>query len=113
MAASGTRDLLASSPRAVRSEPLPGARRPAARAEARVSRAGLTLGSMGLGSALFVIARLLESWRVSAHAASGHVSILGQKLTYPAANADAILILLLASFGAIATVLAIAATARE
>ena len=39
--------------------------RPAATAAARVSRASLVLGGLGLASAIFVLARLLESWRVT------------------------------------------------
>ena len=63
--------------------------RPAAIAAARVSRASLVLGGLGLASAIFVVARLLESWRVTSHAASHQISIFGQKLSYPAANVDA------------------------
>jgi Zn-dependent protease with chaperone function len=87
--------------------------RPAATAAARVSRASLLLGGLGLASAIFVVARLLESWRVTAHAASHQISIFGQKLSYPAANVDAIVIVLLAALGLVVTGRALAGAARE
>jgi Zn-dependent protease with chaperone function len=87
--------------------------RPAATAAARVARASLLLGGLGLASAIFVVARLLESWRVTPHAASHQISIFGQKLSYPAANVDAIVIVLLAALGLVVTARAVAGAARE
>ena len=87
--------------------------RPAATAAVRVSRASLVLGGLGLASAIFVVARLLESWRVTSRAASHQISILGQKLSYPAANVDAIVIVLLAGLGLIVTARALAGAMRE
>ena len=87
--------------------------RPAATAAARVSRASLVLGGLGLASAVFVITRLLESWRVTPRAASHQISIFGQKLSYPAANVDAIVIVLLAALGLVVTARALAGAARE
>ncbi len=87
--------------------------RPAATAAARVSRASLVLGGLGLASAVFVVARLLESWRVTSGAASHQISIFGQKLSYPAANVDAIVIVLLAALGLVVTARALAGAARE
>ena len=87
--------------------------RPDATAAVRVSRASLVLGGMGLASAIFVVARLLESWRVTSRAASHQISILGQKLSYPAANVDAIVIVLLAGLGLVVTARALAGAVRE
>ena len=87
--------------------------RPAATAAARVSRASLVLGGLGLASAIFVVARLLESWRVTSHAASHQISIFGQRLSYPAANVDAIVIVLLAALGLIVTARALTGAVRE
>jgi BlaR1 peptidase M56 len=87
--------------------------RPAAIAAARVSRASLILGALGLASAIFVLARLLESWRVTPHAASHQILILGQRLSYPAANIDAIVIVLLAGLGSVVTARALTGALRE
>jgi hypothetical protein len=87
--------------------------RPAALAAARVSRASILLGALGLASSLFVVARLVERWRVSSAAASHHIALLGQKVSYPAANFAAIVVLLLALFGLTVVVLAVAGAARE
>jgi hypothetical protein len=86
---------------------------PAATAAAHVSRASLVLGGLGLVSALFVVARLFESWRVASSASSHQVSILGQRLSYPAANVDAIVIVLLAGLGAVVTARVITGALRE
>jgi uncharacterized integral membrane protein len=87
--------------------------RPAATAAARVSRASLVLGGLGLASAIFVVATLLESWRVTSRAASHQISIFGQKLSYPAANVDAIVIVLLAVLGLVITARALTGAVRE
>jgi hypothetical protein len=87
--------------------------RPAAVAAARVSRAGLALGALGLLSAIFVVVRLLESWRITPRAGSHQISILGQSLSYPAANVDAVVIVLLAAMGAAVTARALTGAARE
>jgi hypothetical protein len=76
--------------------------RPAASAAARVFAAGVGLGALGLGGVTFVLVRLLESWRVSPQAASHHVTILDQRLSYPTANADAIVVVALAVLALIA-----------
>ena len=86
---------------------------PARVAAARVSRAGLVLGALGLLASLFVIVRLFEAWRVAPDAASHQISILGATLTYPAANADAIVILALAVVGFAVIGIALLAAARE
>jgi beta-lactamase regulating signal transducer with metallopeptidase domain len=43
--------------------------------------------------------RLLWAWRVTPRAAAHNVSILGQRLSYPAANLDAVVIVVLAAVG--------------
>jgi beta-lactamase regulating signal transducer with metallopeptidase domain len=87
--------------------------RAAAVAAGRVSRASLGLGALGLASAIFVIARLLETWRVGSPGAEHQISIFGQRLSYPTANVDAIVIMLLAALGAVVTVFVLAGAARE
>jgi hypothetical protein len=88
------------------------ANRPADRASRRVSRVGAVLGMLGLVSFALVFFRLVEEWRV-APTASHHVSIFGLRLSYPAANAAAVTIVVLAGLGAIVTVTALLAIARE
>jgi len=91
----------------------PGLDWPAATAAAHVWRASLILGGLGLASAIFVVARLLESWRVTSRAASHQIAIFGQKLSYPVANVDAIVIVLLAALGSAVIVRAVAGAVRE
>jgi Zn-dependent protease with chaperone function len=86
---------------------------PAARAHAVAWAAGLLLGLFGLVAFVPVFARLLESWRVSAHAVAHHVSIFGQTLSYPAANAGALVVLALALLGAIVAAIALCAIGSE
>jgi Zn-dependent protease with chaperone function len=100
-------------PGAAAAEPGLGLDRPAATAAARVSRASLVLGGLGLASAIFVVARLLVSWRVTSRAASHQISLFGQNLSYPAANVDAIAIVLLAALGLVVTARALTGAARE
>jgi hypothetical protein len=90
-----------------------GTERPAATAATRISRANLLLGGFGLGSAIFVVARLVESWQVTSRVASHQISIFGQKLSYPTANLDAIVIVLLAALGSVVTARALAGAVRE
>jgi hypothetical protein len=87
--------------------------RPAAVAAARVSRASVLLGALGVASAVFVMVRLVERWSVTAAAASHHVSLFGQQLSYPAANFAAVVVLVLALFGFAVVALAVAGAARE
>ena len=86
--------------RSSRSDPV---ERPAASAAARVFGAGLGLGVLGLVCSVFVIVRSAESWRVTPRSISHHVTIMGQRLSYPTANIDAIVVLAIASLGLIAT----------
>src|ERR1700736_4693301 len=76
-------------------------------AATRISRASFVLGALGLASAIFVVTRLFESWRVTSRLASHHISIFGQRLSYPTANLDAIVIVLLAALGSVVTALAV------
>jgi len=75
------------------------ARQPAAVAAGRVFGASLLLGALGLASAGFVITRLFASWRVTSAPASHTVSVFGQRLSYPVANAGAIVVTVLAGLG--------------
>jgi hypothetical protein len=87
--------------------------RPAAIAATRVSRASLVLGGLGLASAIFVVARLFETWRVTSRASSHQITIFGQHLSYPTANVDAVVIMLLAALGSIVTARALGGAVRE
>jgi Zn-dependent protease with chaperone function len=72
----------------------------------------VTYGALALASALFVVTRLLERWRldrVNAHM----VSVFGQRLSYPAANAGAIVVSALAALGLVVLVAAARAGVRE
>jgi Zn-dependent protease with chaperone function len=89
------------------------AARPAAVTAARVSRASLALGVFGIAASLFVVSRLVVSWRVTPSRSSHHVSVFGQPIAYPSANLAALVVLVLAALGLIVTLLAVAAAARE
>jgi Zn-dependent protease with chaperone function len=79
---------------------------PAARAAAHVARASLLLGGLGLVSAIFVLATALEAWHVTPLAASHRISIFGQQVSYPVANAEAIVSVALAAVGLMVIALA-------
>lgn len=66
----------------------------------------------GLTFLAVVFLRLVEDWRVAPRA-SHHISVFGQPLSYPAANAGAVVIVVLAALGATVTVLALSAITRE
>jgi bla regulator protein blaR1 len=87
--------------------------RPAALAAARVSRASLVLGGLGLGSAIFILVGLLHSWRVTSHMASHHISVLGLVVSYPTANIEAIVMLVLAIVGAVVVIRTVSGAVRE
>jgi Zn-dependent protease with chaperone function len=88
-------------PSAASASPQP--RQPAAIATGRVFAASALLGLLGLASAVFVVTRLFESWRVSSVPASHVISIFGARLTYPVANAGAIVVTVLAALGLLMT----------
>jgi hypothetical protein len=77
----------------------------------RTWRAGLTLGGGAVATIAFVLWRLLETWHLGAAAHS--VTLLGLRVSYPAANVGAIVVLLLAAGGLIVLALAGGALARE
>jgi hypothetical protein len=87
--------------------------RPAALASTRVSRAGTLVGALGVGSSLFVVSRLFASWRVTTATASHSIWILGRRLSYPAANLAAIVVVALAVAGLAVIASMVAGTGRE
>ncbi len=89
--------------------------RTATAAAGRLSRATLTIGALGLLTALFMLERLAETWRIGGRAAAADhtLTLAGQKLSYPVANASAIAILMLAALGLAITLRAVAAGVRE
>jgi hypothetical protein len=86
---------------------------PAALAAARVARAGALLATLGLGSSLFAVSRLIVAWRVTPATTSHEISIVGQKLSYPAANLAAVLVVALAALGLAVTAMSVAGAVRE
>jgi Zn-dependent protease with chaperone function len=85
--------------------------RPASAAAAWLSRASLAVGTAGLVTCVFLVSRLIGSWHVGARAHT--LSLLGQRVAYPAANAAAIAVLVLAVVGLIVTATAMVAAAGE
>ncbi|HWX97976.1 MAG TPA: M56 family metallopeptidase [Solirubrobacteraceae bacterium] len=90
-----------------------GVRRPAAIAARRAFGASLLLGVLGSASAVIVIARLFESWRVRPGPPSHAIAVFGQRLSYPAANAGAIVVTALAGLGLLMVGAAAWGVARE
>ena len=88
-------------------------RQPAALAAARVARAAAMLATMGLAASVFAISRLIEAWRVTPATTSHEISILGQKLSYPAANLAAVVVVGLAALGLAVTAMTVAGAVRE
>ncbi len=82
-------------------------------ASARVARVGFALGALGLASCALVLLPLVESWRIQPRVAGHSVSVFGTRLSYPAANVWALLILGLALLGLLVTVMAVAGAVRE
>jgi Zn-dependent protease with chaperone function len=87
--------------------------RTAIRAADRLHLAGVALGVLGIASLGSVVARLTETWRVSPQAAAHHVTLVGLSVSYPTANLDAIVVLVLAAFGLAALVRLLIAGAGE
>jgi hypothetical protein len=71
------------------------------------------LAAAGLALSVFVIGRVFLTWRVSPHAASHHISLLGQRLSYPVANLDALIVLALAAAGLAAGAMIVLGAIRE
>jgi hypothetical protein len=89
----------AASPEGISSSSASRSPRPAEAAAGRVWAAGMVLWASGLALSVFVIGRLFLTWRVTPHAASHQISLLGQRLSYPVANLDALIVLALALAG--------------
>src|ERR1700757_706882 len=70
--------------------------RPVAIASGRLFGVSVLLGVLALTSTVLVITRLFESWQVTSGPASHLISVFGQRLSYPAANAGAIVVTVLA-----------------
>jgi len=87
-------------------------RMPAQQVAARMFTLNVALGTLAFASVLLVLTRLAESWRIDGRA-QHTVSILGQRLSYPVANAGAIAVAVLAGFGLIVLIVATRAAARE
>jgi hypothetical protein len=85
----------------------------AARSAAHLGRAGGLFGALGAGASLFAAFGLAETWRVTADSTAPHISIVGQRLTYPVANLAAVVVLVLAVLGLTATATMLAGATRE
>jgi hypothetical protein len=82
-------------------------------AAARVSRASLALGALGLAAAVLVVARMAARWRVTPAGASHHITVFGLRLSYPSANFAAVVILVLAAIGLIVLLSATVAAIKQ
>lgn len=112
MAATSKSEPTGSPPEAASVSAAPGSDRAAA-AAGRVGTAGLFLGGLGFALSIFVIGRLFLTWHVSPHAASHHISIAGQRLSYPVANFDAVVVLGLALAGLAVGAMTVFGVVRE
>jgi len=72
---------------------------PAGVAAARAFWTTMALGAVALAAASVAIAQLFTSWRIGATPASHVVSLLGLRVSYPAANVAAIAVTVLAGIG--------------
>lgn len=72
---------------------------PAGAAATRVARIGMALSAFGLGTSALTIVALLSTWRIGTGAHLHEISIAGQRIAYPAANVEAVIVLLLAGAG--------------
>jgi hypothetical protein len=73
----------------------------------------MLIGGLGMASAVFVITRLFESWRVTPGSPSHHVWVFGQRLSYPVANTGAVVVTILAGLGLLTAGAAAWAIRRE
>jgi bla regulator protein blaR1 len=87
--------------------------RPAAIAAGRAFGLSMVFALLVLGSAVLVITRLFQSWRVTPGTTSHDIIVLGQRLSYPAANTGAIVVAVLAALGMLTAAAAASAAARE
>lgn len=86
---------------------------PAATAAARVSRASLGIGALGVATAVFLATRVIGSWRIEPGSHRNTVRFLGQHLSYPTGNAAALAVIALAAVGLAVSLTALVAGARE
>jgi Zn-dependent protease with chaperone function len=87
--------------------------RPAVAAARWVTRVGVSLSGLGVAACMFVLVRLFETWRIGPHAPAHTAAVLGLRFSYPAANADALVILSLAIVGFIVAMMLLAGMAAE
>jgi Zn-dependent protease with chaperone function len=88
------------------------AKGPAQKAAARLSAVNVVLAVLAFASVLLILTRLLESWRIGGGRTPDAV-LLGQRLSYPTANAGAITVAVLALLGLIVLSAVVYAGARE
>jgi Zn-dependent protease with chaperone function len=86
---------------------------PAAAGAGRAFGAALALASLAAVSIAVAVLRVLESWRVGQSSSVGRITILGQHLSYPAANVGAIAVLTLAAVGLVMAAATISRLGRE
>ncbi len=79
----------------------------------RVSGARTLIGILAVVCLSVVFVRLVERWRVTPSTASHRIVILGQRMSYPAANLAAIAVLGLALLGAVVVGVALVGASRE
>jgi Zn-dependent protease with chaperone function len=72
---------------------------PAAVAAGRMFGATLALGLLAALSAGVALMRVVESWHLGSASSSRTISIAGQRLSYPAANVGAVVVVVLAALG--------------
>ncbi len=71
------------------------------------------MGALGLAWSLFVVFRLTRTWRVTPAARSHRISLLGHELTYPTANAAAVVVVAVALLGLVVIVMTVVGVLRE
>jgi hypothetical protein len=113
MAASMNSDPAAAPPGATGISSVSRSHHPAAAAAGRVWTAGLLLGALGLALSVFVVGRLFLTWHITPHAVSEHISVFGQRLSYPVANLDAWIVLALAVAGLAVVAMTVLGAVRE
>jgi Zn-dependent protease with chaperone function len=86
---------------------------PATVAARRISGATLALALLAALSAGVAVLRVLESWHVGTASSSRTISIAGQRLSYPAANTAAIVVVALAALGLAMSAAALSRLGRE
>jgi Zn-dependent protease with chaperone function len=86
---------------------------PAGVAAARAFWTTMALGAVALAAAAVAIAQLFTSWRIGSTPAAHEVSLLGLRVSYPAANLGAIAVTALAGFGLVIAGAAASRLGRE